>query len=50
MLNFLIKDALIYNGLGGKPFKGAVGIKNDLIESIFRGGEQLPKAELIINA
>ncbi len=50
MLNFLIKNTLIYDGLGGEPFKGSIGIKDDVIVSIFSEGEQLPEAEVVINA
>ncbi len=50
MLNFLIKNALIYNGLGENPFKGSIGIKNNLIESIFKEEEELPNAKVIIDA
>ncbi|MCF6360068.1 MAG: amidohydrolase family protein [Cyclobacteriaceae bacterium] len=50
MLDFLIKNAIIYDGLGGKPFKGAIGIKDELIASIFNEGEQLPEAETVIYA
>jgi len=50
MLDFLIKDAIIYDGSGYKPFVGSVGIKNDSIIHIFKLGEDLPVAEIIINA
>jgi len=50
MLNFLIKNTLIYNGLGETPFEGSVGIKNDLIASIFKEEEELPSAEIVIEA
>ncbi len=50
MLNFLIKNALIYDGLGGEPFKGAIGIKDDVIDSIIKNGDSLPMAEKIIDA
>ncbi len=50
MLNFLIKDALIYDGSGDKPYIGSVVIESDLIKDIFKEGEVLPKAENVINA
>lgn len=50
MLNFLIKDALIYDGSGDKPYVGSIAIRDDTIKNIFKEGEALPKAEIIINA
>ncbi len=50
MLDFLIKDALIYDGSGDKPYIGSVIIENDSIKNIFKEGEALPKAEIIVNA
>ena len=34
MLDILIKNGKIYNGLGGKPYKKNIGIKDDRIEII----------------
>jgi len=34
MLDFLIKNGKIYDGLGGKPYKKNIGIKDDRIEII----------------
>ncbi len=50
MLNFLIKNTLVYDGLGGEPFKGAIGIKGDVIHSIIKNGDSLPMAEKVIDA
>jgi N-acyl-D-aspartate/D-glutamate deacylase len=50
MLNFLIKNAAIYDGSGSKPYIGSVGIVKDSIESVFRDGEELPEADIIIDA
>ena len=50
MLNFLIKDATIYDGSGDKPYLGSVGISNYSIEAIYTEGQELPEAETVINA
>ena len=50
MLNFLIKNALIYDGSGNKPFLGSIGIKNDLIYRVYSNLDELPQAHSIINA
>lgn len=50
MLDFLIKDATIYDGSGSEPYKGSIGISEDSITSIFKENEELPEAEIIINA
>lgn len=50
MLNFLIKEATIYDGSGDKPFIGSIGIVENIITHIFKESENLPEAETIINA
>ena len=47
MLDTLIKNGKIYNGLGGKPYKKNIGIKDDRIETITPNE---PPAHKIINA
>ena len=47
MLDILIKNGKIYNGLGGKPYKKNIGIKDDRIEIITPNE---PPAHKIIDA
>jgi len=47
MLDILIKNGKIYNGLGGKPYKKNIGIKDDRIEIITYNE---PPAHKLINA
>ena len=50
MLDFLIQNALIYDGSGDKPFIGSVGIQGDEIINIYKDKEDLPEAVQVINA
>lgn len=50
MLNFLIKDATIYDGSGDKPFIGSIGIEGDAIINIYNKNDELPQAHKIIHA
>ena len=45
MLDILIKNGKIYNGLGGKPYKKNIGIKGDRIETIT--SDEPPASKLI---
>lgn len=49
MLHFLIKNTLIYDGLGTKPYYGSVGITDNIIAAVFKEGDSLPEAKTIID-
>ena len=50
MSTVLLKNGLVLDGSGEKPFKGSVLIENDSIAAIFKGNETPPPAEKSIEA
>jgi N-acyl-D-amino-acid deacylase len=50
MSTVLLKNGLVFDGSGEKPFKGSILIENDSISAIFRENEAPPPAEKSIEA
>ena len=49
-MNTLIKDGLIIDGSGTPGFAGSLFFENRKIDAVIREGEQLPDADLVIDA